>query len=491
MKKVLLVFASISFALSVKAQKVEWISSTATQPWQKETVGDPANSPSVLVEAFPAETLQTIDGFGSCFNELGWTSLRLLSVSDQAKIFNELYKPGFGASFTLGRMPIGANDFSRDWYSYNENDQDFEMKKFSIKNDKETLIPFIKFAQKANPALKLWASPWSPPTWMKYNKHYALAEVPEMIGGEVKNGITQSQIGKEGTDMFIQEDRYFQAYSLYFKKFIQAYRKEKINIDMVMPQNEFNSAQWYPSCTWTPNGLSKFISYLGPEMKAENVKVFFGTLERPNAKLFEEVYANAEANSFVSGVGVQWAGKEAVGAIHKEHPGLKIYQSEHECGDGSNSWAYCEYSWDLLKHYILNGANAYLYWNTALLEGGVSRWGWKQNSLITINAEKKTFKFTPEFYLMKHLSHFVQPGAHLINTSSEGKVINRDDVLGWWTGKLSSNSDNVLAFKNADGSVAIVIYNKQESEKNISLKVGSQMVSPILKPKSFNTFLIK
>lgn len=70
-------------------------------------------------------------------------------------------------------MPIGANDFSLDWYSYNETDKDFEMKDFSVSHDEQTLIPFIQAVLKYNPDMKLWASPWCPPSWMKVNKHYA------------------------------------------------------------------------------------------------------------------------------------------------------------------------------------------------------------------------------------------------------------------------------------------------------------------------------
>ena len=87
--------------------------------------------------------------------------------------------------------------------------------------------------------------------------------------------------------MFIQEDRYFSAYSAYIARFIEAYRSQSINIEMVMPQNEFNSAQVFPSCCWTPEGLARFISFLGPEMQKLNVDVFFGTMERPNEKLVD------------------------------------------------------------------------------------------------------------------------------------------------------------------------------------------------------------
>jgi len=97
---------------------------------------------------------------------------------------------------------------------------------------------------------------------------------------------------------------------------------------------------------------------------------------------------------------------------------LKIYQTEHECGNGKNSWAYAEYGWDLMKHYFLNGANAYMYWNISLLDNGVSTWGWKQNSLASVNKENKTYTFNNDYYLIKHVSHFVKPGAVLLKTSS-------------------------------------------------------------------------
>ena len=92
---------------------------------------------------------------------------------DKEAVLRELFAPGVGANFTVCRMPIGANDFSLDWYSYDEVPDDFSLEHFSISRDLETLVPFIKGALQYQPDLKLWASPWSPPTWMKTNKHYA------------------------------------------------------------------------------------------------------------------------------------------------------------------------------------------------------------------------------------------------------------------------------------------------------------------------------
>ncbi len=156
-----------------------------------------------------------IEGFGGCFNELGWTSLSALNDADRSTVLAELFDPHAGARFTYCRMPIGANDFARKAYSYDETDGDFDLKDFSIANDKETLIPFIHAAQKFQPQLKIWASPWTPPSWMKRNKFYAEAKA---YPGMKDNGIRPDQIGKEGEDMFIQEPRYFEAYARYFGK---------------------------------------------------------------------------------------------------------------------------------------------------------------------------------------------------------------------------------------------------------------------------------
>lgn len=446
----------------------QWVSTTQENLWEKKVLTASKQIGEFDVEVKLDQPLQTIEGFGTCFNELGWTSLSVLSEKDRSDIFRELFSAGVGANFTICRMPIGANDFSRQWYSYDETEADFELKKFSIANDLETLVPFIKSAQRYNPKLKIWASPWSPPTWMKYNKHYAMA----MQGGDksVVNGLRQDQVGREGTDAFIQEDRYFSTYSKYFSKFIDAYRLQGINISMVMPQNEFNSAQNFPSCTWTARGLTKFLTHLGPEMKKQQVEIFFGTMERANEKLVDTVLNDAAVNKYIKGIGFQWAGKEAVAGIHARYPNLPLYQTEQECGNGNNDWKYCVYTWELMKHYFNNGVSAYLYWNTSLTNGGVSRWGWKQNSLVSVDTVTRTYKYNYEYYLLKHLSHYVKPGAKQLATAGSFK--------------------NLLAFMNKDNTVVIVLQNESKTERTVRIKVGNKTYAPVLKPDSFNTLLI-
>ena len=475
--RALLAGAAALFSLAAQAQtRVEWVATTTTAPW----VAQPGLRTTAATAASDAEInlrrpLQTIDGFGACFNELGWTSLSALNKPDREKVMRELFAPGVGANFTICRMPVGANDFSRDWYSYDETPGDFALQDFSIANDEQTLIPFIKNARQYRPGLQLWASPWSPPTWMKYNHHYAAAEVkPEYrqrFPTLADNGLKPEQVGKEGANMFIQEDKYFTTYALYFAKFIEAYKQQGIAIGMVMPQNEFNSAQVFPSCTWTAKGLARFIGYLGPQMRARKVDLFFGTMERPNEALVDTVLQDERSGPFIKGVGFQWAGKGAIAGIHRRYPALTLYQSEQECGDGQNDWKYCEYTWTLMKHYLSSGANSYLYWNISLKKGGISRWGWSQNSLVTVDEAAKTYQLNHEYYLLKHLSHYVLPGAKRLATS------------GAYT--------NLLAFQNPDKSVVVVAQNDGSEDRIVRFKIGQKTVAPRLKAHSFNTLLLK
>ena len=446
----------------------EWVTSTFDVSWEKRDVGKVklVASGTRDAEIDLSNPLQTIEGFGSCFNELGWTSLCALNDADREAVMKELFAPGVGANFSVCRMPVAANDFSRNWYSYNETDGDFEMKNFSIDNDRETLVPFIKNALEYNPELTVWASPWCPPSWMKRNKHYACAASPEY------NDIRPEQLGREGTDMFIADDAHFKAYALYFAKFVEAYRKENIGISMVMPQNEFNSCQTFPSCTWTAAGLNRFVGqYLGPEMRKLGVELMFGTMERPNPLLVDTLLKDKASGEYIKGVGFQWAGKDAIGTIHRNYPQLSLYQTEQECGDGKNDRAHCLHAWELMKHYLNNGVNVYEYWNTSLEEGGMSRWGWRQNSLVTVNKEKKTFKFTYEYYLMKHFSHYVRKGAQFL--------------------PVADSTGNLLAFRNPDGSIVIVTYNEKTTETTRIVGIGSRAISLTLKPDSFNTIVVR
>jgi glucosylceramidase len=242
---------------------------------------------------------------------------------------------------------------------------------------------------------------------------------------------------------------------------------------MVMPQNEFNSAQDFPSCTWTPEGLARFIRALGPEMERRGVEVFFGTMERPDERLIDVSLGDPATRRYVGGAGFQWAGKGAIAGVHRRYPELRLFQTEQECGDGKNDWRYCRYAWTLMKHYFHGGASAYMYWNIALGKGGVSRWGWAQNSLVTVDADSGRYSYNHEYYLLKHVSRFVQPGARVLPTAS-------------WTGY-----ENQLAFCNPDGSIVVVMQNDMSEPMPVRLLVAGRLLAPVLPADSFSTILVR
>lgn len=449
--------------------RASWFITTADAPWQRREVA------VAEVDALPDVMLkldgprQVVEGFGACFNELGWDALSRVEEGARDGILRELFGPGEGAQLSLCRMPLGANDFSRDWYSYDETPGDFALAHFDIGNDLDTLVPFIRAATAHRPDLRLWASPWSPPTWMKTNGHYAAA-LPVPHWG-VDNGLSPEQVGHEGTDMFVLEEPYLAAYAAYFGRFVDAYRELGIDIEMVMPQNEFNSPQIFPSCTWTPEGLARFLRHLGPEMSRRGVEVFLGTLERGDDRLAGVLLDDPEVAVGIAGVGLQWYGKQAVTALHRLYPGLRIYQTEQECGDGRNDWRHARHAWSLMKHFFGNGANAYTYWNIALLEGQPSRWGWRQNSLVMVDPETGVPRFTYEYQVLKHASAYVRPGARVIDTWS---------ITG---------HDNQLVFRNPDGSLVIAVQNDLGEDLTVRFLIGDRMIAPTLPADSFNTIV--
>jgi len=202
-------------------------------------------------------------------------------------------------------------------------------------------------------------------------------------------------------------------------------------------------------------------------MQDKGVEVIFGTMERPTEALVDTILNDPDASKYVSGVGFQWAGKDALPGIHKRYPNLKFFQTEQECGDGKNDWSGAMHSWELMKHYLNHGVSVYEYWNTSLLEGGVSRWGWEQNSLVVVDPDKKAYKYSYEYYVMKHVSHFVQPGAYRIETTGD--------------------YDDLLAFKNPDESIVLVVANQSEEERKVSFQVDGKAYSPVLPANSINT----
>lgn len=393
-------------------------------------------------------------GFGGCFNELGWRALGHLTADERGRVLRALFAED-GLALSYNRMPLGANDYSENWYSHDEIGlghngpaTDFAMERFSIHRDHRSLIPFIRAAAAIRDGeMSLFASPWCPPTWLKYP--------PANNFGQL-----------------VWEESYRKAYALYFVKFVQAYQALDLPVAAVHVQNEPDSDQKFPSCLWTGERLRDFIrDDLAPAFRAAglNTEIWLGTIERGS---FNDWIAptlfDSKARAAIAGIGFQWAGKHAVQRSRQVAPELAIVQTENECGDGENTWVYAHYVFDLMQHYLSNGASAYVYWNMVLETGGRSTWGWTQNSLFCVDPTTRQVTRNPEYWLMRHVAGYVRPGAQVVAAQ------------GLWAA-------NTLAFRNADGGEVMVTQNPLDTEATLVVGLANEAISITLPPRSFAT----
>lgn len=438
----------VKLPLYLSVMKTRWIQTTPHNPWKPRYKLDKLSGPANIT--FGDASDFKWEGFGGCFNELGWHAMRNLSEDQRESVLRDLFSPEDGCAFTFCRVPIGASDYGLDWYSLNETKEDFEQKHFSIDRDRRTLIPYIKLAQRFQPELTLHASPWSPPTWMKRPPVY-------------------------NHGRFIMEKRYLESYALYFARFVQDYSLAGIPITQIHVQNEPAADHKFPSCEWSGKQMGQFIrDHLGPTFIRENIdaEIWLGTLNTDNFDHYvAPVLFDEAASRYVAGVGYQWAGKGALPRTRKAFPNLRIMQTENECGDGNNDWNYAAYVFNLFQHYITHDVCAYTYWNMVLQPGGSSTWGWKQNSLFTVCPDTNDIQKTPEYHIMRHFSQYIKPGAR------------RVDVNGAWGSKS-------VAFRNPDDSLVLVLHNTLSEVRDIHVANGEQGFSAKLEPNSFHTFVL-
>lgn len=470
----LLVILSILFCGvgQVSAQKITMYSTTSANRWVEKSVArDKTSSKQANLCVYPDSLLQKVEGFGGTFNELGWDALQSLSPQQRDKVMASLFSSD-GVHFALGRTPVGASDYAFGYYSYNDVKDDYTMRNFSIDRDRYILIPYIKEALKLRPDLKLWASPWTPPAWMKVNEHYS----------QKSSGIEGTDIGHNRLDPnrnvlgnvtgFKMQQGYLQAYALYFSKYVQAYKRNGIHIQMIMPQNEIAWTPCWPSCTWRPEDLAIFVNqYLGPQFEKDSLdtEIWLGTVNYPNPDYVRTFMKQKDTEKYVKGVGVQWSGMRALPTVQKEYPSYGYMQTENQCGNSTNDWSDLENTWKAVVHCFNNGVNSYMYWNMVLNETCKSAWDWAQNTMVIVNRTTGEVRYTDEYYLMKHLSRFVQPGSHLLKVS---------------------DAKNTLAFRTVDGKTVIVTYNPDDHERSCLLKVDNQAFSILLQAKSINTLVL-
>jgi len=435
------VLAALFVAIGAFGGTVTWICSTGDKPWQtmpSQSLVGARSDTSPEVRITPYKTFQTIDGFGGCFNELGWVALNRASPADREHVLSALFGNN-GCAFTMGRLPIGANDFALSWYSLDDSPGDLALTNFSLARDKKYLIPFVKAAMEVRPTLKCWGSAWSPPAWMKTNTNYSR--------GSLK-----------------WEQEILHSYATYLARWVEAYRGAGIQVFAVFTQNEPNILNVYPTCLWSGPQLREFVAdYLGPTLRDRKTKVelWLGTLngdpsnggDNVNDRVVT-VLDDPTANAFITGISFQYDANRQIDSASLLYPDKKLMQSETECNAGENSWDDAERLYGLMRYYFENNANSYFAWNMVLDDTGMSSWHWRQNSLITVNHESGQVIFNGEYFVMRHFSEFVKPGAKRVLTT------------GVWGDKI--------AFLNPDGSTVLVMANSANQPLTVVLNVAGR-----------------
>ena len=379
----------------------------------------------------PKKTFQTVLGIGGALTDASAETFYKLPTNKQRELLTAYYDADKGIGYTLGRTHINSCDFSSASYTY-VRPGDKELNSFDIAPDLKYRIPFIKqVLAVAGKGFTLYASPWSPPAWMKSN-------------GDMLHG------GK-----LLPE--YYDAWARYYARFIRAYEKEGVPIWGLTVQNEPMAVQTWESCNYTAQEERDFVkNHLGPTLQASGLgdkKIIVWDHNRSmmyqRAKV---ILDDPEAAKYVWGVGFHWYVSdnfENVSCVQEAFPATRLIFTEGCHGpfeaDKINDWQWGELYGKAMINDFNHGTVGWTDWNVLLDEkGGPNHVG--NYCYAPVHADTRTgqLSYMNSFYYIGHFSKFIRPGARRIISSS------MLDQL------------QTTAFLNADGTIAVVVLNASE-----------------------------
>jgi glucosylceramidase len=423
-----------------------------------EQFGQPAeNQASIFVD--PSHRFQTFIGIGGAITDAAAETFYKLPEAKQKEILRAYYDSSKGIGYTLARTNINSTDFSRESYTYVAKN-DTSLKTFSVKHDEKYRIPLIKTAiKKAGDDLTIYASPWSPPAWMKDNDDM-------LHGGHLKT-------------------EFYQDWAKYFVKFIKAYQKHDINIWGVTVQNEPMAVQTWESCIYTADQERDFVkNALGPAFQKSglnNKKIMIWDHNR--GLMYQRastVLNDPEAAKYVWGVAFHWYVRDNfqnVRRVHEAFPKTHLLFTEGTTFPFDISkvheWKWGEKYGNSMIHDFNNGAVGWTDWNILLNQhGGPNH---VQNFCFApIIGNTKTDKLTymNSYYYIGHFSKFIRPGARRIISSS-----NRGNTL------------QTTAFINPDGKIAVVVLNRTGKKVPYHLWIQGKAAPETSLPHSIQTLV--
>lgn len=435
---------------------------TKTTTLQFKPMAQPLET-QVCIFADPDKTFQTFLGIGGALTDASAETYAKMPKEKQQEFMQAYFDKEKGIGYSLARTNIHSCDFSSDIYTY-ISEGDAALKSFNIQHDKQFRIPFIKQAiAAAGGKLTLYASPWSPPAFMKTNNDI-------LHGGKLKK-------------------EFYQPWANYYTKFIKAYEAEGIPIWGISIQNEPMATQRWESCIFTGEEERDFLkNNLGPTMQKAGLgsKKIIGW-DHNRDLLYQRASTllnDPAAAKYLWGIGYHWyepwSGGEPMfnnlKLVNEAYPNTNLLFTEgcKEAFDLTkvNDWKLGEKYGVNMIHDFNNGSVGFTDWNILLDEtGGPNH---VQNFCFApIHGNTKTGEliYTNEYYYIGHFSKFIQPGAKRIVSSAS-----RSQLL-------------TTAFKNPDGTVAVIVMNQGDAKTQYYLWINGKAAEATALPHSISTLV--
>lgn len=418
----------------------------------------------VIVFVDPSKKFQTYFGIGGAITDAAAETFYKMPKDKQQEILNAYFDKKNGIGYTVARTNINSCDFSSDNYTYVTDSTDRQLRSFNIEHDKKFKLPLIKEAMKAaGGKLTLFASPWSPPAFMKTN-------------GEMMHG------GKLRSD-------YFNTWALYYTKFIKAYEKEGVPVWGITIQNEPMATQKWESCIFSGEDERDFLkNHLGPTMEKEGLKdkKIIGW-DHNRDLLYQRASTlldDPAAAKYLWGIGFHWyetwSGGEPMydnlKLVHETYPNTNLLFTEG-CKelfsyDKMGNWQLGEkYGANMINDFN-NGMTGFTDWNILLDEtGGPNHVGNFCFAPLHGNTKTGELIYTNEYWYIGHFSKFIQPGAKRIVSSAS-----RSQLL-------------TTAFINPDGKVVVIVMNQAGSKTPYYLWIKGKAAKFTALPHSISTLV--
>ena len=412
--------------------------------------GDVANDTGKdRVNIYPVEK-QEILGFGGAFTESSAYTYAQLDAAGKAAAMERLFGKS-GLRYNFCRICIGSSDFSLDQYDYLAPGAT-NLESFSIERDRRYVIPMIHDAQAAAKAageeIVFFASPWSPPAFMKDT------------GSRVKGGRLLPE--------------YREMYAEYFVKFIKAYAAEGIPISAVTSQNETLAPSPWDSCLVSAEEEAALIRALSAAFAAHGLEVKILAWDHNKGRLYhrmEEIYR--EVPDLVAGAAFHWySGQhfEELALMRERYPGKLLIASEFCNGLGRK--IFDTYGAELMGN-LMHGVQAECEWNLMLGAAGEPYHDRAFGCSAPIHSDGKNLTLRRSYFEMYLFSHFVRRGARALATSSFCEGL------------------NAAAFRNPDGRLVVVVRNATGKTISYNLSVFNRLYPVSVTPDTMVTYEIE